>query len=192
LVYLIYCFVNELFNTYFNQTRSIQEFLLWNIFDIVEYSLLTFYIRRLIRNKSIKQGITVISAGFLLIAFIFTIRTWSSNVYNSFVGGLGSILLIFYSIIYLFEQIRKPDHLFFYAIPEFWIIVAILLYFSGTFFFFSLSEDNSFTLQYALINSSFYILKNLLLAVAMCVKGDDQSYNISKKTIASLGETPKP
>lgn len=71
--------------------------------------------------------------------------------------------------------------------------MGILLYFSGTFFIVlyaqgKLESDESFKLQYSVINTAFDILKNLLFGVAMMVKGGDQSNKISRIDFNNLDE----
>lgn len=63
-----------------------------------------------------------------------------------------------------------------YTSINFWIIIAFLIYLSGTFFLNiyvdSMISSKAFEKQYVLINSSFLILKNILLSVAMLMKPD--------------------
>jgi hypothetical protein len=129
---------------------------------------------------------------FFAVSIVNITRAFFHSHYDSLTNVLESILLIIYAIFYFFEQIRKPDHIFFYAIPEFWIIVAILLYFSGTFFIVlyaqSQLEKASFKLQYSVINNAFDILKNLLLGVAMIMQSEDKNNNISRIDFSSLDE----
>lgn len=174
---MVYSLVTELVNFIMSYDHHYTSFFNFNLFGIVEYCLLTYYIRSRIRNKTLKSLILILSGLFLIVSII-RISGHYFNVYDSLSNGLESILLIIYSIFYFFEQISKPSHIFFYAIPEFWIIVAILLYFSGTFFIDTyaqgLIEDQSFKVQYSVINNSFGILQNLLFGVAMIVNGGDK------------------
>ncbi len=174
---MVYSLVTELVNFVMSYDHHYTSFFNFNLFGIVEYCLLTYYIRSRIRNKTLKSLILILSGLFLIVSII-RISSHYFNTYDSLSNGLESILLIIYSIFYFFEQISKPSHIFFYAIPEFWIIVAILLYFSGTFFIDTyaqgLIEDQSFKVQYSVINNSFGILQNLLFGVAMIVKGGDK------------------
>jgi hypothetical protein len=61
-----------------------------------------------------------------------------------------------------------------YASINFWIIISFLIYLSGTFFLYIYSEsrinDKTFIKEYIIINSSFIILKGILLGVAMLMK----------------------
>lgn len=77
-------------------------------------------------------------------------------------------------IYYFFDQLKQPNTLLIYSSISFWIIIAFLIYLSGTFFLFLYADDTrvdkAFRMQYYLINSSFYIFKNILLGVAMLMK----------------------
>jgi hypothetical protein len=70
--------------------------------------------------------------------------------------------------------------------------VAILLYFSGTFFIIlyaqSQIENDSFQFQYSVINNAFDILKNLLLGLAMIMQSGDKNNNISRIDFSNLDE----
>lgn len=144
------------------------------------------------RHKQFRIIILAFSVVFLSVSIFNITRPFFHSHYDSLTNVLESILLIIYAIFYFFEQIRKPDHIFFYAIPEFWVIVAILLYFSGTFFIDlyaqSQLENKAFELQYSLINTAFYILKILLLGVAMIMQSGDKNNNISRIDYSNLDE----
>lgn len=171
--------------------KHITLYLLFNLFNIVEYGLITYYIYRLVKNGAFKTVMIALSAAFILLAGFRMARS-SNDTFDSLSLTLESIFLIIYSIYYLFEQMRSPDHLFFYSIPDFWIIVGVLLYFSGTFFINiyaqSMIKDESFQFQYQLINPAFYILKNVLFAVAMFVNGGGPKSKLSSIDFSNLDE----
>ena len=77
-------------------------------------------------------------------------------------------------IYYFFDQLKQVNNLLLYSSFNFWIIISFLIYLSGTFFLYIMAEnmmhDKVFLKQYILINSSFNILKNVLLSVAMLMK----------------------
>lgn len=100
-----------------------------------------------------------------------------------------AITVIVYSIFYFYEQLTKPtigNQLFLYNTPSFWIVIAFLIYFSGTFFLYiysqnkDLSTDNDFKTQYAIINSIFILLENILLGIAMLVKNKTETRTTPK------------
>ena len=82
--------------------------------------------------------------------------------------SISAIIILFYSILFLFDLIQKPEIEFVYATFEFWIIVGIMIYFSGTFFLFlqiqrlTREELESFWA----INLVGNILKTILFGIA--------------------------
>jgi hypothetical protein len=190
-VYLCYSVITEIINFYLQTSGRSSDFN-FNLFSIIEYCLLTYYIREELRSKILKRVVIGCSVIFLVMS---TVRLFGAghHEYDSVSGGVEAIFLIIFAIFYLFEQISKPDHIFFYAIPEFWVIVAILLYFSATFFLNIYAESllhksASFNIQYSLITDLSAVLQNLLFGVAMIVKGDDKSVNLSKMDRKNLDE----
>ncbi len=96
------------------------------------------------------------------------------NNFDSFTAGLESIIIILLCIYYLVVQIKGSNSLFVYSSSNFWIIITFLIYLSGTFFLYIMTENmaksKSFQNQYVVINSVFNILKNILLSIAMLMK----------------------
>ena len=181
-IYVCYSILTEGINTYYNLFYDEVPYFNFDLFSIIEYILLTIYIRRIVRNKTFR---TIILVSLLLFVPYFTYNLFGPyyKQYDSVSTSLESILLLIYAIFYLFEQITKPSHIFFYSIPEFWVIVAILLYFSGTFFLGlyaagQLETNKVFYYEYQVISATFDILKSLLLGVAMVVKGNIKDKNI--------------
>jgi hypothetical protein len=84
-------------------------------------------------------------------------------------------------IYYFFDQLNQPNILLIHSSINFWIIITFLIYLSGTFFLNiyveSMISINGFEKQYVLINSSFNILKNILLSVAMLMQPDNKTSN---------------
>lgn len=97
--------------------------------------------------------------------------------FDSFGIGIESIIILLLCIYYLYLQIKGANDFRIYSTFNFWIIITFLIYFSGTFFLYILTENMvyniTFQKQYLVINSSFSILKNILLCVAMCMKADN-------------------
>lgn len=85
-------------------------------------------------------------------------------------------------IYYFFDQLKQPNTFLIYSSINFWIIIAFLIYLSGTFFLFiyaeSMLSNKEFLQQYIIINSSFALLKNILFSIAMLMK-TNQNNNLS-------------
>jgi hypothetical protein len=94
--------------------------------------------------------------------------------FDSFASGIESIITISLCIYYLYLQIKNANDLLLYSTFNFWVIIAFLIYFAGTFFLYIMTENMfanvAFQKLYFIINIAFNILKNLLLSVAMTMK----------------------
>lgn len=99
--------------------------------------------------------------------FVGNLYTYSS-VYN----GSITILIILFALVFFYHQLKRPDNPFVYASPVFWIISAILIYKAGTFFLFLYGNtlDQSEKENFFIINSFFYIVENVLFAVAFLIR----------------------
>ena len=77
-------------------------------------------------------------------------------------------------IYYFFDQLKDSNTLLIYSSINFWVVISFLIYLSGTFFLYiyadSMINDKAYIKQYIIINSSFTILKGILLGVAMLMK----------------------
>jgi len=96
--------------------------------------------------------------------------------FSSIIAGVESVLIISMCIYYFFDQLKQTNTLLIYSSINFWIIIAFLIYLSGTFFLYiyaeSMINNISFKRQYIIINSSFVLLKNILFSVAILMKPD--------------------
>ena len=75
---------------------------------------------------------------------------------------------------YFYAELKQVTTDLIYTTKNFWIIIAFLIFLSGTFFLYIYTEnmvqDDSFKKQYSIINSSFLVLKNILFSIAMIIK----------------------
>jgi len=158
-----------------------KNFIGFRIFTVIEYLLFTAYFYSITQSKTFKKLLYFLSILFLGYS-IFDFLMSGQGSFDSIPTGIAAILILFYSIYYLFEKIKKPDTLFLYSIPSFWIVVGLIIYFSGTFFLFIFSQNNfnnpAFKSTFSLINNSFIILRNLLFAVAFLIKPEKSKQKI--------------
>ncbi len=149
-----------------------------------EFVLVSLYLKSIIKSKIVRKLITYSIFIFLVLAIYDSTQTGSDS-FDSLPTGLSCILILTMSIFYLFEQMREPDNLFLYSSPHFWIVVGIIIFFSGTFFVFIFSQnslkDPNFEHSFNLINSSFGILKNLIFSIAFIIKPGKSSDNSLKR-----------
>lgn len=161
-------------------------FVIGRFTTIVEFSLFSFLFYRIIVSSYFKNGIAIIF--FLVNTYlVYTLITFSKTLYDSVPVGITAMIFFIYCIFYLFERVRDASSLFLYSSPDFWVVVAIIIYSAGTFFPFIFAQSNlnkpDFDSEYILIHSTLYVLKNLLLCIAMLTKDKTQtaSYSIPKK-----------
>lgn len=171
--YIIYCILNESISIYLRQSPNI--FFLFSIYTVVEFSffcLFYYYI-----SAKTKKIIFLIWIGFIIIAAIDFFFVNKMGGFDSFTSGTEALLIIGLCIYYLFMQIKGSNSLHIYSTTNFWIIITFLIYVSGTFFLYIMTEmmvnNFSFKVQYTYINSAFNVLKNVLLSIAMFMKSNE-------------------
>lgn len=159
---------------YLFRIKKLQPFFIYDIFTVIEFCLFTWYFYSIIFNVRIKKSIPFITAGFLLFCISFYLFYGNNASYSSILAGVEAVLIIAMCIYYFLDQLKQPNTLMIYSSINFWIIISFLIYLSGTFFLNiyadSMISDKTFVKQYIIINSSFNILKNILLSVAMLMK----------------------
>lgn len=180
VVYLIYCFFNEVLNYYLYIIRHNETYLFINLFSVIEFLFIyLFYIKILQRNFH-KKLLSFISAAFIVYCFIdlFIIEDFTST-FASGPAAIEAIILLTFSILFLFEQVNDTFTIFIYSKKSFWIVVAIIIYLSGTFFLFIFAQKNmndpEFANQYLVMNSILYIIKNLIISIAFLIEISDDS-----------------
>lgn len=129
---LFFSVLVELFTMIF-EFRNENHFFLYHFFTPVEYCLLSLYCLISLKMKRLKKVIMIT----LPLFFCFSIISlFFDNLVNfpSITNSIESLLLIIWStyvLITIEPVIGKPIQ----SIPEFWIALAILIYFTGTFFY---------------------------------------------------------
>ena len=165
--------IDVLFKTPFGGAR---------IFSIVEFSLLSFFIfRNTISN--IKAKLFLFGSITFLLATLYENFIATYNNFDSITTGISALIILIYSIFYLFQIISSPN-----GIPKldagFTIIIAFIIYFAGTFFIYILSKNNfidkSFQQSYTLINSSILLLRNIIITTAFLQSAKQENFNHSQ------------
>lgn len=161
-------------NTLISQLTN-NVLLSYRIFTVIEYICCTAFLYSIIQNPQFRKLILVLSLTF--IGFAIFDLTRNSSTFDSTATGIVCLLILTYSIYYLFETIRNPANLFIYSTPNFWLVVALVIFFSGTFFLNIISnhsfENESSTAMFSLIISAFNILKVAFITVAFVIKPEN-------------------
>lgn len=179
-VFCLYSFTNDYFvNELYDNTKVV--FFLLSFYTIIEfltYSLLIFWS---LHKKVLKKIILIIIPLFLIFS-IYQYLTDTQYVIDSLSITVEYLILICFSLFYFYEQLATPQEKFVYTSFRFWIILGILIYSTGTFFFF-LQSDKLTDAQWedwSLINYFCTILKIIFFSVAILMKKDN-SDNIYKE-----------
>lgn len=135
-----------------------------NTYFLLEIIFLFFFYKRVIKSK-IPQIIYLI----LLLYFLLTITTLNFNFYLTRYFSIHALANIPICILFLYEIYHKEQNLLIERLPDFWFVIGLLFYFSGSMFTIVLSHEIlngplpwSFT---HLAN----ILKNFLFAMGFIV-----------------------
>lgn len=151
--------------------NSPMKFYVFSFFTVMEYTLVSLFLYFSFKSKRIKQIIVGAAPVFILLVLYYLFNKNKSNNFDAIPASLESILIIVFCVCFFFEQIRDMEVSFVYSSKTFWIVVAILIYMSATFFLFISTQY--FTQEerkaYWFINYISNIIKNALLAVAFII-----------------------
>ena len=144
-------------------------YMVLRLYSIVEFSVIALFFYYVIKLPVIKKIILLLIAGFFLFASLDYLLAEKSQ-FNNHSNLISSLVLIVFIIYYFYEKMKIVVMYPLYQSIIFWICVAFLLLFTGTFFFFllvSYSKDQVFKQQLAYIYSFVTIAKNILLCLAL-------------------------
>lgn len=175
--YCIYCFLND--SIIFRLDGESPSDLLRIIFTYVEFILFVIFFRAVIQNPIYRLILLIVSILFVLSAFLpFLMGVKYFNHLDSQSVTIEAIILIVTCLFFFFEQISKPQTLFIYQTPAFWIVVGILLYFAGAFFIFIYAENltDDELQKYWDINYAVNATKYILFAIGFMAKNNKDEY----------------
>ncbi len=157
-------------------------FLLLSIFTVIEYLSFAFIIYHLIKSSLLRTIIIFVSPIFVLYSIIQYFTSSTTNI-DSLTITVENIIILSFCLFFFYEQLDVPEVTFIYLSYKFWLVLAILIYSTGTFFFFmfSSSMSNDQWETWSLINYVFSILKNAFFSIAIIMKKDNSDNNYLKK-----------
>jgi hypothetical protein len=143
------------------------------IFIPVEFSIIGYFFYHSVNYEIHKRVILWLSIAFIAAYIIKSLLT-PLQMFDSALNGVESLLVIFFSLLYFYEQLRYPKSLFIYTQPEFWGVSGFFLFFSISFFAFLYRQtfwtQKDFYVQYVYIHALAGILRNLLFTMGMLIK----------------------
>jgi len=139
-------------------------------YRLAEFILLLAIYYRMLHGRS-KVGLFISLGLIFVLLFFINLLYIQKDAINSYTKVYTSLVFIFFSILYFFQLMKDLPTLHLQRLPMFWINVAVLVYFSGNFFLFLLSDylvkvlhDN--LIIYWTFHDLLNILKNLVFAIA--------------------------
>lgn len=171
-VIFIYCLISFATEYLFLFLRhSVPKVYLFASFTICEYTLFTLFLYLSLKGRTFKI-ITLIGSLIFYAMAIMTLANKQTETFDSLSASGEAILIIIYSILFLYEQITDPTVTFVYQTKKFWVVIAFFLYFSSTLFLFlyaaTLTKQEHKSYWY--INDIFDIIKNILFCIAFVKK----------------------
>lgn len=180
LFYIIYCILNEVLLIFLSHLRSRDTiFIIFSSFNVIEFSFFCFFYWYALPKSLIRNIILILWILFLMFSTTDFFYINRERNFDSFTSGVENILIILLCIYYLIVHLKENYNLSIYSTFDFWVIIAFLIYLSGTFFLYIIAQnmlnDRKFLIQYNIINAVFNILKDILLAIAMLMKPTDET-----------------
>lgn len=147
------------------------KFYIFSFFTVMEYTLFSIFLYLNFKSTKIKRFIIGASPLFYISVLYYVFNRNQSNNFDAIPASIESMLIIIFCVCFFFEQIRDMEVSFIYSSKTFWIIVAILVYMSATFFLFISTEY--FTQEerkaYWFINFISNIIKHIFLTIAFII-----------------------
>jgi hypothetical protein len=180
-VIFIYCLVSfgtEILTPLLKKAFDINVFYSLATFTVVEYFLLTIFLYQSIPDRRLKYVPVIGSLVFFPVAIINFLQGRITS-FDSTAASVEAILIIIYSLLFLYSQIKDPAILFVYNTKKFWVVSAFFIYFSSTLFLFLYSPylTKQQRANYWYINNLFDIIKNILFCIAFTMKTSNKSEN---------------
>jgi hypothetical protein len=180
-VIFIYCLISfgtEILAPLLKRVFDINVFYTLATFTVIEYSLLTIFLYKSIDDRRLRYVPIIGSLVFFPVAIINFLQGRITN-FDSTAASVEAILIIIYSILFLYGQIKDPAILFVYNTKKFWVVSAFFIYFSSTLFLFvyaaTLTKQEQHNYWY--INDLFDIIKNILFCIAFTMKASSKPKN---------------
>ena len=168
-IYVVIAFISDI-ASFVLAKNHINNMFIFHIWGALQALLLTLFYRKILANFS--HFITVVGIAYLLYYIINSSLIESIAKYNNVAMSVQAILMIMLSLLYFYKTYKEETSIFIDRIPEFWIVIGVLIYFSGALFSFLLATDilaqlsNRFYNSWILHNTA-NIIKNILFAIGL-------------------------
>ena len=152
--------------------------ILLRFFNVIELGFLSYFVYLSIKNALAKKLIIVAQPLFLLYCIYDYITSKQPSI-GYFPAAVECIIMLSFIIYFFFELMQEVVTVPLYLTIEFWLAVALILYFSGNFFLFVYSrtmiEDKDFKAMYVIVYSTIIIIKNIFISIAIIQKSNSEN-----------------
>ncbi len=169
-VIILYCFLHlliSLLELRFENDPEIYAYIN-SSFTFLEYSLFSYFYLISIKNLTFKRALLIVSVIFLIFILFYFLNVKAQGL-DSVPIGIETILILTFSFYFLYEQMKDTETLFVYNKPEFWVVLGIMIYLAGSFFFYMFANFSSDAVRYWFFTNVFSILKTISFIIAILI-----------------------
>lgn len=167
-------------------SASVQHYLT-SLFTLTEFLLFSSFLHYNIIKKQVKLSLVIIVSLFVIFLLTYTF-TDSFKTFDSIPIGIETILMLFFSFYFLYEQMNNPKEPYIYNDFRFWIIFGFAIYLGGSFFIYIFADqiERSELKKFWFLTHVFYILKDIFFAIGIIVHSKKSKARIQGKNIPFL------
>lgn len=167
-----YGIVFFLLNYFFDEIASNKTFLkiYYLLYTLLEYFFFSYILYIKIKSSVFKKLIFACSILFFVFASLYYLF-YKYKTLDSIPIGIETILIFIYIVYYFNEVFRDSKTNIIYTNYTFWILVGLMIYLGGSFFFNILANhlNPKELLEYWTLTFLADIIKNILLAISIFI-----------------------
>ena len=145
---------------------------------LFEFLSFSYFLRININSKKARRIIVFASAGFTIFLLLYTAFAKIQKI-DSLPIGVETILILTFSSYFMYERMQDATNLFIYNDYRFWMVLAFMLYLSGSFFIYIFADGipRPELDQYWIFTDIFYTVKNILFSIGILIYISQQPKN---------------
>lgn len=139
VAYVFVSFVIERITRYLGE-KAMNNIVFFNLYPVVEFILITMYLKTLNTSVGLKRLITCLQSGFLIFSLVnlcFIQGLWK---FNSYTRGLEALVIITLVVFSFFNDLKNTGPSFSLWSSDSWLRAGFLIFFSGTLLLFVLNN----------------------------------------------------
>lgn len=151
---------------------SIHNLLIYTCHFICEFYLISFFFKKLLPQRRFQLLINAMMLLFIVVIILNIKRIINLSTFDSYDAAFTSFIIIIYCLFYFHHQLSQPQIIFIYKSHWFWIVTALLFYYSGSFLIYLSTNyimwrDLSVSMGLWDILFGLTIIENILFAISI-------------------------